>query len=346
MPRKPSAANHFVFINDPPTRSNTLVLPHVRALLTIAVLLTLGVMTSDAARIDLRLDVDYTDASPTAGGTWSLYAETDEQGLFSLNVPLTGVNAGIARELPFGRVNGSTFPNAGFATFTTRAIQGAQQITTGQVVAPQGGGSQQGVFYGVGTLANGSPNFPGRPGGTAAVGPSITSLTNLQNSPWANDDPFSNTGVTVASGSFAAGQMPRFGTSGTLAGSLLTSIGTIGTPGDRTLDVDFSTLVSTNLDFGVATGDYNNDGVVDAADYTVWRDSVGSTVPLLTGADGNGDGQINSADRIVWATNYGTSSSSTATAVPEAQSLWLLATIQLATLSLGRPRRRTADSCI
>ena len=32
-------------------------------------------------------------------------------------------------------------------------------------------------------------------------------------------------------------------------------------------------------------GDYNNDGTVDAADYVVWRDTLGSTTDLR--ADGN-----------------------------------------------------------
>ena len=29
-------------------------------------------------------------------------------------------------------------------------------------------------------------------------------------------------------------------------------------------------------------GDYNGNGVVDAADYTVWRDSLGQTGPIST----------------------------------------------------------------
>ena len=34
------------------------------------------------------------------------------------------------------------------------------------------------------------------------------------------------------------------------------------------------------------TGDYNGDGTVDAADYTVWRDTFGQEVDEGTGADG------------------------------------------------------------
>ena len=50
--------------------------------------------------------------------------------------------------------------------------------------------------------------------------------------------------------------------------------------GNRDLEFRFS-LVGDNAMDGVVvyqlTGDYNDDGVVDAADYTVWRDAVGST---------------------------------------------------------------------
>ncbi len=53
-------------------------------------------------------------------------------------------------------------------------------------------------------------------------------------------------------------------------------------------------------------GDYNDDGVVDAADYTVYRDTFGQAVATpFAGADGNGDRMIDAADRAVWAANYG-----------------------------------------
>jgi len=54
-------------------------------------------------------------------------------------------------------------------------------------------------------------------------------------------------------------------------------------------------------------GDYNQNGVVDAADYSLWRKTVGTSVPNYTGADGNGDGIINSDDYTVWRNNFGIS---------------------------------------
>lgn len=308
----------------------------LRSLCTLLLALSVFAGVASAAQIDLRLDVQYTGAVPSAGGSWTLYARTDEFGLFSLQTPLVGVAATIDNELPRGRVNGSALDNAGFATFLSQATPSGRDLFAGQVVAPSG--QEQGVFYGVGLFPNGSPDFPGQPGGTNSIGPEITSLTGLQGSPWATDDPLWSNGVTVASGSFAVGATPAFGSDlDSFSGSLLTSIGDINTPGDRTLDVAFTTLVVTNLVFGTATGDYNADGVVDAADYTVWRDTQGQSVTPLTGADGDGNGLIEVNDRLIWANNYGsTAAVASALAVPEPGTAMPLLTALLAFAATAR----------
>lgn len=55
-----------------------------------------------------------------------------------------------------------------------------------------------------------------------------------------------------------------------------------------------------------SVGDYNDDGVVNLADYTVWRSNLGATVPAYSSGDGNGNGTVDSADYLVWKTNFGT----------------------------------------
>ena len=55
----------------------------------------------------------------------------------------------------------------------------------------------------------------------------------------------------------------------------------------------------------VASGDYNGDGTVNLADYTVWRDNLGATVTAYTGADGDGNGMIEVADYQVWKSHFG-----------------------------------------
>jgi hypothetical protein len=82
------------------------------------------------------------------------------------------------------------------------------------------------------------------------------------------------------------------------------------------------------------TGDYNRNGIVDAADYTVWRDMLGSTTNLV--ADGNGDRVVNAGDYTVWKTNFGRTGSGVVSdrSVPEPATwigcLWLVAIYSLA----------------
>ena len=57
---------------------------------------------------------------------------------------------------------------------------------------------------------------------------------------------------------------------------------------------------------GQLGADYNRDGKVDAADYTVWRDTQGRTVsPSSSGADGSGNGTVDSADFNQWKAHFG-----------------------------------------
>lgn len=53
------------------------------------------------------------------------------------------------------------------------------------------------------------------------------------------------------------------------------------------------------------TGDYNHNGTVDAADYTVWRNTFGQGVDEGTGADGDGDGTIGDGDYVFWKSRFG-----------------------------------------
>ncbi|MEM8864369.1 MAG: peptidylprolyl isomerase [Planctomycetota bacterium] len=48
----------------------------------------------------------------------------------------------------------------------------------------------------------------------------------------------------------------------------------------------------------VRSGDYDGSGVIDTADYDLWRANFGSTT--FFNADGNGDGRVDSADFTIW----------------------------------------------
>lgn len=94
---------------------------------------------------------------------------------------------------------------------------------------------------------------------------------------------------------------------------------------------------------GPLDGDYNRNGMVDASDYTRWRDTLGSTSNLT--ADGNGDGVVNLADLAVWKTHFGyvaASGASSFAAVPE-PATWVFvvtAFVMAAARRQTRQRRR------
>lgn len=70
-------------------------------------------------------------------------------------------------------------------------------------------------------------------------------------------------------------------------------------------------------------GDYNSDGMVDAADYTLWRNQLGQ-VGVGLEADGNGDGFVDQQDYGIWKQNFGAASPTALTpplSVPEPLSL-------------------------
>ena len=114
-------------------------------------------------------------------------------------------------------------------------------------------------------------------------------------------------------------EMDIWETSGPLTGILAD-----GTPLVIDLNlVDRATLTVTFVATGVP-GDYNNDWVVDAADYTVWRDNVGEEGTLLNDVDG---GVIGQAQYQTWRANYGANGLADApesAAVPEPAAAVLL----------------------
>jgi hypothetical protein len=93
-------------------------------------------------------------------------------------------------------------------------------------------------------------------------------------------------------------------------------------------------------------GDYNQNGTVDAADYVVWRSTLGQMGADLA-ADGNGNDEIDAGDYDLWRANFGqtagsgstiTSGETRSAAVPETASIALLLT-GLAALALNRAVR-------
>jgi hypothetical protein len=93
-------------------------------------------------------------------------------------------------------------------------------------------------------------------------------------------------------------------------------------------------------------GDYNGDGLVDAADYTVWRDHLGTNANL---PNDETPGSVTSGDYMVWRSNFGQSAGSGSlslfdSAVPEPTNLLALLTCMTGLLARCRGfRRRQAN---
>ncbi len=88
-------------------------------------------------------------------------------------------------------------------------------------------------------------------------------------------------------------------------------------------------------------GDYNSNGIVDAADFTVWRSSLGlAGLAPFSGGDGTGDGAVTQADYDVWRNNFGmTLSDVDNRLVPEPGTMLLSCWGSLMLLAMIRRRR-------
>ena len=136
---------------------------------------------------------------------------------------------------------------------------------------------------------------------------------------------------------------------GFIADEPISSVEVIGSDGPtageiyEALDVSFAQFPLVNP---ITNGDYNRDGEINAADYTIWRKTLGTT-GLSPGfsADGNRDRSVTIADYEIWRSNFGESSfgngvvSEAAAAIPEPAGAMLLV-IALALCSYGRFKRQ------
>ncbi len=105
--------------------------------------------------------------------------------------------------------------------------------------------------------------------------------------------------------------------------------------GDGPVGVAYSPGFNLQVTMAGLAGDYNNDHIVNAADYTFWRNGLGST--------------YTQADYTVWKTHFGESAAASATlvsnAVPEPATLASVAVGLLAmTFWLARPRSHPGNS--
>jgi hypothetical protein len=122
------------------------------------------------------------------------------------------------------------------------------------------------------------------------------------------------------------------------------------TGGEQDLELQFLLAGEASLRAGkvvyILAGDYNGDEVVNAADYTVWRNHLGTSDTLPNDMS---PGSVTVEDYAVWKQNFGAvlpagaggggAAATGAAAVPEPASLLLLVGAALATLAMFRTRK-------
>lgn len=70
----------------------------------------------------------------------------------------------------------------------------------------------------------------------------------------------------------------------------------------------FARIDNVNLTLrDVSPGDFNDDGVVNLADYTVWRDNIGADESVLGDGVGDGSDTVDAGDYSVWKVHFGAS---------------------------------------
>jgi hypothetical protein len=127
------------------------------------------------------------------------------------------------------------------------------------------------------------------------------------------------------------------------------------TTGSRKLmtRLDAAALVDLGWEIVLPTGipgDFNLNGLVDAADYTLWRDTLGRTGAGLA-ADASGNNIVDTSDFNIWKTNFGQNAASgggsgAPITVPEPASvaLLLVGALGVATFSAVSRRHSRQDA--
>jgi hypothetical protein len=87
-------------------------------------------------------------------------------------------------------------------------------------------------------------------------------------------------------------------------------------------------------------GDFNSDGVVDTADYVVWRKTLGSHSLIV--ADASRSGEVDAADYDLWLDNFGVHASQDEQIhlVPDPGNYTFLAFAALTMILTRHPSRR------
>jgi hypothetical protein len=200
------------------------------------------------------------------------------------------------------RIDGIHSPGVGAAAVNA---EGVYSIANSGILEIDIGGAMPGTGYDV-VNAAGQVNLDGKlrvrsiNAGTGIFTPAVGQQFTVLSSANTINGAFDTTITTsVVSGTLVEWQVQQSASSVTLQATALTEL---------------------------LAGDYNGNGVVDAADYVVWRDTLGS---IYLEGDGDRNGTVDANDYAVWRANFGrvtgaTAGSPSSASVPEPPSLLLL----------------------
>jgi hypothetical protein len=174
----------------------------------------------------------------------------------------------------------------------------------------------------------------------------LSTAGRLNASGWSSLDDQNGAGnAWLEAGGLGPGLLAEFDSEGytTIAAGASLNLGSLYTGGVQDLEFNFLLRGDSESTTGVVIydqyiaapglfGDFNDDGFVNAADYTVWRDNVGAaSLP-----NDNNLGVVGPAHYQLWRDNYGSSNVSVSTAVPEPTSVAIVFVIVTITFGIRR----------
>jgi hypothetical protein len=128
----------------------------------------------------------------------------------------------------------------------------------------------------------------------------------------------------------------RFETYSPVLGFFLTK--TVAQAGGHATQFEFDFDFAQRFPQHVTPGDHNDDGIVDAVDYALWRENLGSPMSSLPG--GQGARRLGTAHFDSWVANYGRFRPQTTSALPEPSLLGPILLGLCGASLLGTCRRR------